>query len=304
MKSLPPGNYALTIAHPGHELRLHGFLEQARPFVFILTDGSHRTGQDMMMDSIKSISKAIKNGIQTVPGDNSWNRVFMYDFPENQQGYEHVKDSQIYYELLNQRTDFFVLFINLIAKNLVKYKIDYLISDSSEGTNVCHEITRMMAEIAVQRVKKKTGKEIIEYDFAIDKPFNEDINDECIRIQLEDEAVERKLDAILKYQLALTDLKPNVSLDLNVIVELRKMPDGINHIKQMLKDINSDFFRNEYLHPLKLQVQHDRPKPLYETIGEKAVADGKYTEVITHEKHLEPLRKKLIELMFTPSFVK
>ena len=31
---------ALVIAHPGHELRLHHWLERARPRVFVLTDGS------------------------------------------------------------------------------------------------------------------------------------------------------------------------------------------------------------------------------------------------------------------------
>ncbi|MSQ47696.1 MAG: hypothetical protein EXR78_04785 [Deltaproteobacteria bacterium] len=31
---------ALVIAHPGHELRLHGWLQHARPWVSVLTDGS------------------------------------------------------------------------------------------------------------------------------------------------------------------------------------------------------------------------------------------------------------------------
>ena len=30
----------LVVAHPGHELRVHGWLELARPTVCILTDGS------------------------------------------------------------------------------------------------------------------------------------------------------------------------------------------------------------------------------------------------------------------------
>src|SRR3954470_22561000 len=35
---------AMVIAHPGHELRVHHWLELARPVVFVLTDGSGRTG--------------------------------------------------------------------------------------------------------------------------------------------------------------------------------------------------------------------------------------------------------------------
>ena len=30
---------ALVVAHPGHELLVHGWLEQARPLVFVLTSG-------------------------------------------------------------------------------------------------------------------------------------------------------------------------------------------------------------------------------------------------------------------------
>src|ERR1700730_3576329 len=35
---------ALVIGHPGHELRVYGWLASARPQVFILTDGSGTTG--------------------------------------------------------------------------------------------------------------------------------------------------------------------------------------------------------------------------------------------------------------------
>ena len=33
---------ALVIGHPGHELLVHGWLEVARPIVFVFTDGSGR----------------------------------------------------------------------------------------------------------------------------------------------------------------------------------------------------------------------------------------------------------------------
>lgn len=293
MRSLPEGNYALCIAHPGHELRLHGFLEQARPFVWILTDGSLRTGQDMMMDSIKAISKAIKHGIKVNPKDNSWNRVFCLTFPDNPEQF-HINDSQIYLEILI-RTDFFISFIDFIANNLIKYKIDYLIADASEGTNVCHEAMRIMADMAIAIVKKKTGKKILNYDFSIDKPFNNIINEDCIRIELDEDAIDRKLDAMLKFTLALTDLKPNVSLDYNLIIELGKMSNGPEQIKQIIKEINPDFLKYEYLRPYTFSEPTE--KSLYETLGEKAVASGKYMQVITYEKHLKPLREKLYELI-------
>src|SRR5216684_7212977 len=39
---------ALIVAHPGHELRAHGWLELAKPTVFVLTDGSGRTARSRL----------------------------------------------------------------------------------------------------------------------------------------------------------------------------------------------------------------------------------------------------------------
>lgn len=38
-QTISSGRAALVVAHPGHELRVYGWLEQARPRVFVLTDG-------------------------------------------------------------------------------------------------------------------------------------------------------------------------------------------------------------------------------------------------------------------------
>jgi len=42
MKNIPLGKGALSMAHAGHELMLHSFIEQVKPYIFILTDGSTR----------------------------------------------------------------------------------------------------------------------------------------------------------------------------------------------------------------------------------------------------------------------
>lgn len=299
MLKLSKGNYALCIAHPGHELRLHGFLEQACPFVFILTDGSHRTGHDMIMDSIRVIDKATKYGKKITIGflkSEASKKIFKLRNRNAPEGEQHLKDSQIYSEILNQYTgilEFFIL--DTMVKNLIRYNIDYLVSDSSEGTNICHEIMSIMSDIAIKKVKKQTGKEIIKYDFTIDNPYNEKLSDDCIHIKLDEAAVNRKLDSLVKYPFALTDMKPNFSLDANVIIELRKMQNGEATIKEMIRDINPEFIKNEYLRPYVFTEPSG--KPVYELAGEKAVAAGKYPEVITYINHLKPLKEKLEQLI-------
>ena len=47
---------ALVIAHPGHELCVYGWLETVRPRVFILTDGSGRSGQSRLKSTEEILS--------------------------------------------------------------------------------------------------------------------------------------------------------------------------------------------------------------------------------------------------------
>lgn len=283
MITLPKGNYALCIAHPGHELRLHGFLEKASPFVFIFTDGSDRSQKDLMIDSIRVVDKCMKLGkklsLAFLKSDAS-KKVFKISDHSAEEGKQHLKDVDVYKEIVNQNPSLFQFFIvDTMVKNLIKYKIDYLICDASEGTNVCHEMMNIMSDLAIKLVKKQTGREIEKYDFAIDKPFNEKLNDRCIRIDLDEAAVNRKLDSILKFPLALTDLKPNVSLDANLIIELRKMKDGDTAIKEMIKDINPDFLKYEYLRPYSFSEPGD-------------------------EKYLKPLKEQLEKILFETTHVK
>ena len=46
---------ALLIAHPGHELFLHHWLEREHPIVFVLSDGSGGNGQDRCAESARLI---------------------------------------------------------------------------------------------------------------------------------------------------------------------------------------------------------------------------------------------------------
>src|SRR5262249_19280847 len=60
---------ALIIGHPGHELCVYGWSQLARPFVFILTDGSGRTGASRTGRSVRLLNRL---GCTTVPGSGSF----------------------------------------------------------------------------------------------------------------------------------------------------------------------------------------------------------------------------------------
>src|SRR4029077_10013160 len=48
---------ALVVAHPGHELRIHHWLELTRPVTFILTDGSGHTDCSRLHASTTSLAR-------------------------------------------------------------------------------------------------------------------------------------------------------------------------------------------------------------------------------------------------------
>src|ERR1044072_9118428 len=75
---------ALIVAHPGHELRVHGWLEEARPRVRVLTDGSGRT-RGSRLDSTTGILEAAGAAPGPVYGEMSdaelYAAVLDYDHP-------------------------------------------------------------------------------------------------------------------------------------------------------------------------------------------------------------------------------
>src|SRR6266699_30347 len=63
--TFPGRRAALVIAHPGHELRVHAWVELAQPLAFVLTDGSGHTGQSRLA----STSRLVDERIDYVVGD-------------------------------------------------------------------------------------------------------------------------------------------------------------------------------------------------------------------------------------------
>src|SRR5206468_10486420 len=55
--TLPGRRAALVIAHPGHELRVHAWVELAQPLAFVLTDGSGHTGQSRLASTSRLLDQ-------------------------------------------------------------------------------------------------------------------------------------------------------------------------------------------------------------------------------------------------------
>lgn len=134
--ALPHGRPALVIAHPGHELRVYHWLRMARPCVFILTDGSGRSGKSRLHSTTKILerNKASQGCI-----------------------YGRHTDSEIYLALMDHKLDLFLNLDQELAVALVQERIDYVVGDAIEGYNPSHDLCRAIINAAVEIASHERG---------------------------------------------------------------------------------------------------------------------------------------------------
>src|SRR6185295_3700770 len=116
---------ALVIAHPSHELRVHGWMQRTRPLVFVLTDGSGREAQPQLASTTKTL-KDVAAQTGSV--------------------YGRVSDRDIYNAFLSRDFSFFIGLSEEIAEDLHRQRIDYVVGDSAEGYSPTHDACRLLVD--------------------------------------------------------------------------------------------------------------------------------------------------------------
>lgn len=125
---MPEPRSALLVAHPGHELLLHGWLRATRPQVCVLTDGSGRDGESRLEATTRLLELA-----------------------DAQRGplYGRYPDRVIYEALLDGDTAFFVGLAQELAKWLAGDGIERVVGDAAEGWNPIHDAFRLTVNAAI-----------------------------------------------------------------------------------------------------------------------------------------------------------
>src|SRR5215471_18546086 len=137
--ALPGGPAALVISHPGHELRLFGWLGLARPSVFVLTDGSGRSGVSRISRTTKILNSA---GIN--PGGI----------------YGRMTDRAAYDALLNRDFDVFTKLAKELSQWFERMGVGYVVADAVEGYNPIHDVCRMVASTAAALASGASGQTV------------------------------------------------------------------------------------------------------------------------------------------------
>ncbi|MFL6542826.1 MAG: hypothetical protein ACJ8I9_06640 [Chthoniobacterales bacterium] len=241
---------ALVIAHPGHELRVHRWLEIARPSVFVLTDGSGRSGRSRLAATRNVINAA---GARIGPVYGLWT------------------DHGIYHAIRRQEVDELVQLAKTLASELLAAGIDYVVADAVEGYNPSHDICRYIVDAVVEYLAQVGERSVQSYEFLlVGRPdvCPDELQDASLCVQLDPAATARKIAAARGY----AELKSEVDA---AVAQFGESVFGTEYLLPAEPARSLARFRNR--------------RPYYETYGEQQVAAGHYDEPIRYTTHVEPL---------------
>ena len=244
---------ALIVAHPGHELRVHRWMELARPLVLVLTDGSGRSARSRI---------------------SSTTRILHATGAKAGEVYGRFTDAQIYGVMLRGAHAVLADLLHEIARALVAEGVEYVAHDAIEGYNPSHDLCAHLAGAAALLAGKMGGRVLAGFDFPlIGRP------DECaaqsqagaIHLALDDAALARKLAAAEAYP----EMKTEVDAALG---KFGRAPFAAECLRPAAPAAD---------------LAQTGEIPFYESHGEARRAGGHYADVIRRSEHVLPLARTL-----------
>jgi hypothetical protein len=250
----PVRRAALVVAHPGHELRVHGWSERARPLVCVLTDGSGAGSRSRLEGTTALLAR-----LGATPGPI----------------YGRLTDRELYAALLGGDHDRLTALAGELAAALREAGIEVVAGDAAEGFNPGHDLCRLLINAALARLAAAGGPAIENLEFPLDAAPNPPLRNAKgggYRLVLDDAALARKLAAARAY----AGLEPEVARALD------------RHGAEAFRIERLQPVR----YGLDLAPRLPDPPP-YERYGEERVAAGRYAEVLRFRRHLAPAAERL-----------
>jgi len=170
---------ALIIAHPGHELHVFGWLAAAKPTVYVLTDGSGRTG----VSRLDSTTRLLAN-VGARPG----------------RLYGGYLDRAIYDAILRCDVEFFRQRARELAEALTSEGCEFVLSDAADGTILTHDVWHAVGRAAIGAAEERLRRVIPRFEFAVEGPGDAPALAGARRLLLDDQTLRRKLTAARDYR--------------------------------------------------------------------------------------------------------
>jgi hypothetical protein len=180
---------ALIVAHPGHELLLHHWLERARPIVCSLTDGSGSQAQDRSARSRQIIQRT---GAQVGPvfgahTDRAWYGAIL------------AGDSRMFHAVATRITD--------VCRS---GGITQVVADPVELFNPMHDLCSSVAQHVARELRRDAAVELL--TFPIERP-DQIRQPPVYEYALDREALGRKLDAAAEYHELSSEIERRGDID-------------------------------------------------------------------------------------------
>jgi hypothetical protein len=253
-------NAVLIVGHPGHELRVHGWMEIVRPLVLVVTDGSGRLGTPRLRST-----DALVRSIGATPATL----------------FGRYTDLDIYDRLLRKDHDAFLALADEMCDILLAADADFVAGDAAEGLESTHDVCRMLIDAAVAMASTRGNRRIANHDFLLMGRPDEcpaDREGAAVRLRLDDAAFARKLKAADDYR----ELAEEVGAAAAQI--------GLEPFRhEILRPVSAAAQRAS---EVRYAAGGDERAP-YEVVGEQQVAAGHFQSVIRYAEHIAPLGEAL-----------
>ncbi len=290
----------LAVAHPSHELRLHGWLQRNSPHVIIMTNGAGR-------DNVPRVNASLN----TVENLNCIKSPF----------WGIVSDLEVYDAVLKADFKFFSKITDEIRDYLIAEKFDLIIGDAAEGFSVTHDVFRDILTTAITEAEIKLNSAIANYEFTLYKQPSfcpTGLENTVIEITLDDSEFDKKVESVMSYSDKLAFevdllLKGGLLKSINRfsepsfakeamkefssglgVEEVMASPEISKLIFPFLEGVTLEDFKIEKVFKSKSSIHnfsYDKEVviPFYQFYGQYLVSKGAYNKPIDFNEHMKPI---------------
>jgi hypothetical protein len=249
-----------------------GWVEEARPHVSIVTDGSGRSGASRIASS-ERVLRAANAEVGTVWGA--------------------ISDPSFYQAVLEYDVDLFVNLAVRLGRELAETRPPYVAGDAREGFNPMHDICRMMIDAAV-RLARRGGVTMGNYAFFLFASHEKAPRQGTMRKALTDAELERKIAAARGYAELSAEVEAMFSGTARNLFSPH--PDLAAMMDASREGMNERALAMECLVPAESLPQSNDERPFYELYGERLAAAGTYARAIRYREHVQPIERALAAL--------
>lgn len=210
---------ALVFAHPGHEVLVHRFLEEAKPLVFVLSEGVTVDEEP----AIRTTSRIVRKAGGRIGG------IFGRCTARGLQNALMMQEHERVFALVHE-----------LADHLITEEIDLVAGDAAEGFDPAHDLCRVLIDAAAA-IAALTRPGLKNFELPLLGPRS---NRGAVRLRVEGEAWQRKYSQCRAYAEPVEEVR--LLIETQGIDALREehlrlaMPWAIRHRRDVLYSSDSE----------------------------------------------------------------